>query len=174
LLRSDPEVLRLDGQTLLELKLIIRVYQFQIEFLNDGGHDEDSLLPGESAANACSETVAEGLPGVALEMHIESRELTGEQCTHWQSLEFPVQHSLRFELISLLRHNIFSIKESEKGSEAHIIAPNNFIPLTFKNVHNDYRSSLDSILPSQHHILYRFDDTLRSRGCDAESFSHDS
>lgn len=56
---ADKKVFGFDREGLLELEGVGGVDEGEIEFLNDGSHDEGNFLPGERSANASSCAEAE-------------------------------------------------------------------------------------------------------------------
>ncbi len=59
----DVAVFGLDGQALLNVDLIVRIVEIEVEVLQDQSHHEERFLPGKRASNAGSQTGSKWLAG---------------------------------------------------------------------------------------------------------------
>jgi hypothetical protein len=67
---SDVEVVRLDGQILLDLHGIIGIIKLHVKVLKNHCEDEHRLLPGERPSNTCSLAISERLrPSVTVDRY---------------------------------------------------------------------------------------------------------
>ena len=59
---ANVEVLGLDGQSSLDLKVVARIVHLEIEVLKESGDNQLRLLPRERSSDATSGSIAKGLP----------------------------------------------------------------------------------------------------------------
>lgn len=99
------EVLGLDGEGLLELKVVVGVVHGEVEVLEQNSHGEKGLLPSEGAADTGTLSVTERLPAV--------RELLV------QASKVLVRHAVGVELLSVLAEDngveVGAGQESDNG-----------------------------------------------------------